>query len=73
MADQLATKIRLARNEANLSREQLAVALGCSLSTIVRHETGRTQRIGTSRLFLIAKTTGKPIAWFFENDEEDAA
>lgn len=64
MADALATKIREARNEAELSREQLASALGVSLSTVVRYETGRTQRISTDTLLEIARATRKPLSFF---------
>jgi transcriptional regulator with XRE-family HTH domain len=47
-----------------MSREQLAGALSVSLSTIVRYETGRTQRIPTSTLLAIAKATRQPLSYF---------
>jgi transcriptional regulator with XRE-family HTH domain len=66
MEDQLAINIRQARHEAGLSREQVAAALGCSLSTVVRYETGRTKRIGVETLVRIGNATGKPLHFFIE-------
>ena len=68
MADELSARIRRARTEAELSREHLAWKIEVSLATLVRYETGRTQRISAARLARIAAATGKPIGWFFEND-----
>lgn len=64
MTDRLASKIRSARAEAGLSREQLAAALGVSLSTVVRYETGRTDRIQMATLLGIAKATKQPLTYF---------
>lgn len=64
MADQLSQKIHDARKEAGLSREGLAAALGVSLATIVRYETGRTKRISTDTLLEIAKATKQPLSYF---------
>jgi transcriptional regulator with XRE-family HTH domain len=66
--DDLSLKIRRARNEAGLSRELLAGKVGVSLATVVRYETGRTQRVSLELLVKIAEATGKPLVWFFEND-----
>jgi transcriptional regulator with XRE-family HTH domain len=66
VADQLPAKIREARRDAGMKREHLAVALGVSLSTIVRWETGRTNRISVNTVAAIAKATGKPLPFFFE-------
>jgi transcriptional regulator with XRE-family HTH domain len=62
--DPLAKKIRKARTDAALSRETLAGALDVSLATLVRYETGRTQRISAEMLIAISKATGKPLAYF---------
>lgn len=64
MADQLASRIRKAREESGLSREKLAGELGVSLATVVRYETGRTKRISTETLISIAKATGQPLSFF---------
>jgi transcriptional regulator with XRE-family HTH domain len=74
MADEFSTRIRRARTEAGLSREHLAGKIGVSLATVVRYETGRTQRISISLLGKIAQATGKPVVWFFgANGDEEAA
>lgn len=65
MTDELATRIRQARHDAGLSREKLAGALDCSLSTIVRYETGRSRQISVQTVVAIAEATGKPLAFFF--------
>lgn len=64
MGDALAAKIREARTEAKLSREQVAGALGVSLSTVVRYETGRTQRISMETLLAIGRATDQPLSFF---------
>lgn len=64
MTDLLATKIRSARKEADLSREMLAAELGVSLATVVRLETGRTKRVSTDRLLAVAKATRQPLSYF---------
>jgi transcriptional regulator with XRE-family HTH domain len=69
MADQLAEKIRKARKDADLSREELAAALGVSLVTVVRIETGRTMNVSAVRLLGIAKATKKPLAFFLGKAE----
>lgn len=69
MADELAIRLRLARTEAGLSRELLAGMIGVSFATLVRYETGRTQRTSLETLAKIAEATDKPLVWFFETDE----
>jgi transcriptional regulator with XRE-family HTH domain len=59
----LAQKIRQARVDADLTREELAVALGVSLSTVVRYETGRTEPT-YSKLARVARATKQPVAFF---------
>lgn len=59
----LASRIRVARTEAGLTREQMAVTLGVSLPTIQRWETGRAEP-SFRRVQEIAAATGKPIGWF---------
>lgn len=66
MADALATKIREARVQADLSREGLASSLGVSLVTVVRWETGRTKRISTDTLLGVARATRKPLSFFLK-------
>lgn len=64
MADTLADRIRTARKESGMSREQAAVALGVSLRTFARWETGESQQLTATRLQQIAAVLGKPLAYF---------
>lgn len=66
MSDALSQKIREARDEAGLTREQMAVALNVSLSTVVRYETGRTQNISAEKLLEVARVTKKPLSFFLK-------
>lgn len=66
MVDDIAAKVRTARKDAGLSREQLAGHLGVSLSTVVRLETGRTQRITLATLALVAAATNRPLSYFID-------
>ena len=66
MADSLSHKIRQARKEAGLTRERMAPMIGVTLRTLVRYETGETQRISVNALVQIAEATGKPLSFFFE-------
>lgn len=66
MADELSTRIRLAREGASLTQEQIAAALGVVVSTYVRLETGRTKRVSAETLRRIGELTGKPLSYFFE-------
>jgi len=59
----LGTRIRQARVEAGISREQLAVLLGVSLPSIQRWETGRNEPT-FRRVNEIGRVTGKPVEWF---------
>lgn len=69
MTDSLSERIKQARLDAGLSREQVAAGIGSSLATVVRMETGRTRRISTERISALSSTTGKPVAWFFGTTE----
>jgi transcriptional regulator with XRE-family HTH domain len=68
VADLLATRIRSARKDADLSREALAAQLGVSLATVVRYETGRTKRISANTLISVAKATRKPLSYFLAEE-----
>lgn len=64
MADQLAARIRQAREEADLTREQMAPMLGVTMRTLGRWETDETKRISVAALARIAAVTEKPITFF---------
>lgn len=65
MPDGLAAKIRDARKQAKLSRMDVALALGVSMSTVVRIETGRAD-INYTRLVALARLTEKPLTFFLD-------
>jgi transcriptional regulator with XRE-family HTH domain len=64
--DELASRIRQARKDAGLSREQLAITLGVSLSTVVRWETGRANSITLERVQSIGQVTGRELSFFLD-------
>lgn len=61
---QIGQKVRLAREEAGLSQEELGNRLGCSGVTISSWETGK-RRISLEDLHSVARVLGKPFAFFF--------
>lgn len=74
VADKVSSRIRSARTEAGLTREQMAPRLGVTLRTLSRWESGETPGISFTSLALIAEVTGKPIAYFVsaaERSKED--
>ncbi len=68
MTDQLPTRIRAARAEAGLTREQMAPMLGVSLRTRPRWESGETPRVSFDALRRIAEVTQKPLAYFVASE-----
>lgn len=64
MTDDLSLKIRQAREDAQLSQQAMAVAMGVSVSTVVRYESGRTKRITADKLLDVARVTRKPLSYF---------
>lgn len=59
------TRIRSARVEAGLTREQMAPKVGVTLRTLARWENGETERISFASLQRVANATGKHVSWFF--------
>lgn len=64
MADELSHRIRKAREDAGLTREQAAPQLGVTLRTLARWERGETKRISTDDLLKVARLTRKPLSYF---------
>jgi transcriptional regulator with XRE-family HTH domain len=64
-------KIREAREGAKLSQEKLARELGTGVRNVSRWETGVSEPRFT-HVVMIARATGKPLA-FFQPDVQDAA
>jgi len=59
-------RLRMRRNLVGLSQEQLGKSLGLTFQQIQKYERG-INRMGSSRLFQVAKTLAVPIAYFFED------
>ena len=59
-------RLRMRRNLIGFSQEQLAKSLGLTFQQIQKYERG-INRMGSSRLFQIAKTLSVPVAYFFED------
>ncbi|MFA4994300.1 MAG: helix-turn-helix transcriptional regulator [Bdellovibrionales bacterium] len=59
------SRLRMRRNLIGLSQEQLGKSLGLTFQQIQKYERG-INRMGSSRLFQIAKTLAVPVAYFFE-------
>lgn len=72
MRDYLSSQIRLAREAAGKTMEEMAPLLDVSLRTYTRIESGETKRVPVDRLVKIAQITQKPLS-FFVNANEDAA
>jgi len=59
------SRLRMRRNLIGLSQEQLGKSLGLTFQQIQKYERG-INRMGSSRLFQIAKTLSVPVAYFFD-------
>lgn len=68
MHDTLSTRIRTARHQAGLTREQMAPMLGVTLRTLARWESGETQRVTVRSVARIAQVTGKNLSWFTDGE-----
>jgi len=65
----LGKKIKMARLEKNISRKELAKKLNISYSTLNSYELSVNEPSFTM-LLKIAKALGKPISYFFEEEED---
>lgn len=57
-------RIRTARIAAGLSQAVLGKKLGVTFQQVQKYEKG-TNRVGTSRISIIARETNKPVTYFF--------
>lgn len=62
-----------ARREAGLSQAELADLVGCSPRTVQYWESPGSTTPRSRYVRALAGATGKPIAWFFTEDEEMVA
>ncbi|MFZ5634264.1 MAG: helix-turn-helix domain-containing protein [Bacillota bacterium] len=63
-------RLQMAREEAGLSQEQLALRIGCSQSTLSNYEKGK-RRLYLAQLEKIAEELQKPIEYFMQPLAED--
>jgi transcriptional regulator with XRE-family HTH domain len=68
VASSIPTRIRSARDDAGLTREQMAPQVGVTLRTLSRWESGETPGISFASLSRIAEVTGKPLAYFVTDE-----
>ena len=60
------SRIRLRRTLLGLSQEKLGKAIGLTFQQVQKYERG-TNRVGSSRLFQIAKVLNVPVSFFFDD------
>ncbi|MEA1961983.1 MAG: helix-turn-helix transcriptional regulator [Bacillota bacterium] len=61
----LGLKIQQAREENNMSQEQLAIAIGCSQSALSNYEKGK-RRMYLAQLEKLSEVLNKPLEYFVE-------
>ena len=64
-------RIRLRRTLLGLSQEKLGKAIGLTFQQVQKYERG-TNRVGSSRLYQIAKVLSVPVSFFFDDMAADA-
>ena len=60
------SRIRLRRTLLGMSQERLAEAIGLTFQQVQKYERG-ANRVGSSRLFDLARVLDVPVAYFFED------
>ncbi|MBB3066543.1 MULTISPECIES: helix-turn-helix domain-containing protein [Limibacillus] len=65
-------RVRLRRTLLGMSQEKLGEAIGLTFQQVQKYERG-ANRIGSSRLFDIARILDVPIGFFFDDMPEDTA
>lgn len=65
-------RLRLRRNMLGMSQEELGTAVGVTFQQVQKYERG-TNRIGSSRLFEIAKILSVPVGYFFDKFSPEEA
>jgi transcriptional regulator with XRE-family HTH domain len=60
----MGSRIKAARDEAGLTREQLGKAIGVNWRTVARYERGETLNVSVTNLSRIARVTRKPLEYF---------
>ena len=65
-------RLRLRRNLAGMSQDQLGSASGLTFQQIQKYERG-ANRMSASRLYQLSKILNVPVAWFFEDMPQTSA
>jgi transcriptional regulator with XRE-family HTH domain len=60
------SRIRLRRTLLGMSQEKLGKAIGLTFQQVQKYERG-TNRVGSSRLYQIAKVLNVPVSFFFDD------
>lgn len=63
-------RVRLRRTLLGLSQEKLGEALGLTFQQVQKYERG-TNRIGSSRLYMLSHILDVPISFFFDDMDSD--
>src|SRR5205809_4780883 len=66
------SRVRLRRNMLGLSQEKLGEAIGLTFQQVQKYERG-ANRIGSSRLFDLARVLDVPVSYFFEEMTAETA
>ncbi|MGH7185694.1 MAG: helix-turn-helix domain-containing protein [Pseudomonadota bacterium] len=66
------SRVRLRRTLLGMSQEKLGEAIGLTFQQVQKYERG-ANRIGSSRLFDLARVLDVPISYFFEEMSPDTA
>ena len=65
----IAERVKLARSEAKISRTNLGKLLDIGYQGLYEKETGGAM-IRAAEIAIIARATGKPVEWFFPQEEK---
>ncbi len=66
------SRVRLRRTLLGMSQEKLGNALGLTFQQVQKYERG-TNRIGSSRLFLLSRILDVPVSFFFDDMSPEIA
>ncbi|MFP6756792.1 MAG: helix-turn-helix transcriptional regulator, partial [Alphaproteobacteria bacterium] len=66
------SRIRLRRTLLGMSQEKLGKAIGLTFQQVQKYERG-TNRVGSSRLFQLAKILDVPVSFFFDDMSAEIA
>ncbi len=66
------SRIRLRRTLLGMSQEKLGKAIGLTFQQVQKYERG-TNRVGSSRLYQLAKVLNVPVSFFFDDMSPEVA